>query len=121
MSRVKTGITRHRRHKKILKLAKGYRGANHRLIKRAQEAVLHAGQYAYVGRKLRKRDFRKLWIVRVKAALQRIDEKFKYSRFIDQLKKANIALDRKMLAHLAVEDFSAFEAVVKEAQGQPKK
>jgi large subunit ribosomal protein L20 len=111
MPRTKTGTTRRARHKKVLKQAKGFRGTNSRLYKRASEAVLHAGQYAYIGRKLRKRDFRKLWIMRINAALQQIDKKFKYSKFINNLKKANIQLNRKMLAELAVNDKAAFKKV----------
>ena len=91
---------------------KGFRGTNRRLIKRAIEANLHAGQYAFVGRKLRKRDMRKLWIVRITAALTQVGDGLKYSRFINGLKKANIALDRKILAKFAAENMAAFKAVV---------
>lgn len=115
MPRVKTGTTRHKRHKKILTANKGFRGANRRLYKRAHEAWLHAGHYAYVGRKLRKRDFRKLWIIRINAALKQLDDKLQYSRFIKALKDNNIALNRKMLAQLAATDFTAFSDVVKKA------
>ncbi len=118
MSRVKTGTSRHRKHKKVLNLTKGYRGANTRLIKRAKEAMLHAGQYAFVGRKRRKRDMRKLWIIRINAALKKVDEKLQYSRFVNQLKKSNIALDRKVLSELAVKDFTVFSQVVKTAREQ---
>ncbi len=114
--RVKTGVVRSRRHKKILKANKGFRGANHRLFKHAYEAYMHAGQYAFVGRKLRKRDLRTLWIMRIGAAVQLIDEKLNYSRLINLLKKANISIDRKILADLAVNDNGAFAAVVKKAQ-----
>ncbi len=117
MPRTKTGITRHRRHKKVLKLTKGFRGTNHRLYKRAKEALLHAGQYAYVGRRLRKRDMRKLWIIRINAALKEIDETLQYSRFINAMKKANVIIDRKVLAELAVSDFSAFKDVVAKVRG----
>jgi len=115
MPRVKTGITRKNRHKKVLKLTKGFRGTNRRLIKRAKEAALHAGQYAFIGRKLRKRDMRKLWIMRINAALKQIDETMRYSRFINSLKKANIQLDRKVLSELAVNDPETFKAVVTKA------
>ncbi len=115
MPRVKTGFTRKRRHKKILKSNKGFTGTNRRLYKRAHEAYLHAGAYAYVGRKLRKRDFRKLWIIRINAGLKQIDDKLSYSRFIKALKDANIQLNRKMLAELAARDFSVFSEVVKAA------
>jgi len=117
MPRVKTGVTRRRRHKKVLKSTKGYRGANHRLYKRAHEAYLHAGQYAYVGRKLRKRDFRKLWIIRINAGLSQIENAPSYSRFIHLLKQNQIALNRKMLAELAMNDFSTFSQVVAQVQG----
>jgi large subunit ribosomal protein L20 len=112
MPRTKTGIIRRRRHKKVLKLTKGYRGTNNRLYKRAKEALLHADQYSYIGRKLRKRDFRKLWIIRINAALRQINKNFKYSRFIHALSKSKININRKMLADLAVNDAEAFKAVV---------
>lgn len=117
MPRVKTGVTRRRRHKKVLKLAKGFRGANNRLYKRANEAVLHAGKYAYVGRKLRKRDMRKLWILRISAAVKEADETLNYSRFMSMLKKADIQLNRKMLSELAIADFTAFKNVVSKVRG----
>lgn len=113
MPRVKTGIIRRKRHKKVLDAAKGFRGANNRLYKRAKEALLHAGQYAYVGRKLRKRDMRKLWILRINAALKEVGENLQYSRFINALKKMNIQLDRKILADMAISDFKTFTQVVK--------
>jgi len=116
MSRTKTGTVRHQRHKKVLKLAKGYRGTNSRLYKRAHEAVLHAGQYAYIGRKLRKRDMRKLWIMRINAAVKQASSKLNYSRFIKGLKDAQIALNRKMLSEIAVHDFETFKEVLAKAQ-----
>lgn len=109
--RVKTGFARRRRHKKIIKLAKGYRMTRSRLYKVAHEAVLHAGQYAYIGRKLRKRDFRKLWIQRINAAVRQYG--LSYSKFVNLLKKAKINLNRKILAHLATTDPKTFEAIVK--------
>lgn len=112
MSRVKTGVVRHRRHKKVLDANKGFRGANRRLYKRANEAFLHSGAYAYVGRKDRKRDFRRLWIVRISAGLEKMGAELNYSRLIAGLKKAQIALDRKILAELAVNDFNTFKKVV---------
>ncbi len=118
MARTKTGTTRRKRHNKILKLAKGYRGTNSRLYKRAKEAVLHAGQYAYVGRKLRKRDFRKLWITRISAAVKEADASYNYSSFISDLKAAKVELNRKMLSELAVNDFPAFKAVVEKVKGK---
>jgi len=117
MPRTKTGFTRHRRHKKVLKLTKGFRGTNSRLYKRAKEALLHAGQYAYVGRRLRKRDMRALWITRLSAALSQIDSNLQYSRFISGLKKANITLNRKMLSEIAIADFTTFKTIVQKAQG----
>jgi large subunit ribosomal protein L20 len=117
MPRTKTGFTRHRRHKKVLKLTKGFRGTNNRLYKRAKEALLHAGQYAYIGRKLRKRDMRSLWITRISAGLHTIDEKLQYSRFMNAMKKANIELNRKMLAELAATDFNAFRSIVSKVLG----
>ena len=87
-----------------------------RLVKVAIEADLHAGQYAYIGRKLRKRNFRTLWIVRINAAIHKADPTLNYSRFIAGLKKAKIELDRKMLSELAVRDFSAFEQIVKQVK-----
>lgn len=115
MPRVKTGVTRRRRHKKILSSNKGFRGANSRLYKRAKEAFLHAGKYAYIGRKLRKRDMRRLWITRINAALFEIGEGLKYSRFMNAMKKANISINRKMLAEIAVSDFKTFKEIVKAA------
>ena len=112
MARSKTSNVRKKKHKKILKLAKGFRGTNSRLYKRAKEAVLHSGQDAYKGRKLRKRDFRKLWIMRIGAALEAIESEFNYSRFIHALKENDVKLNRKMLAQLAVEDLDTFKAVV---------
>lgn len=112
MPRVKTGTTRRKRHKKILKLNKGYRGTSNRLFKRAKEASLHAGQYAFTGRKLRKREMRKLWIIRINAALVQLESSLNYSRFINSLKKADIALNRKMLSEIAIKDNRTFKAIV---------
>ncbi|MCA9372838.1 50S ribosomal protein L20 [Candidatus Woesebacteria bacterium] len=117
MPRAKTGTTRHKRHKKVLSLTKGFRGANTRLYKRAHEALLHAGQYAYIGRKLRKRDFRKLWVTRLSAAIKETDMGLNYSRFINLLKKADIQLNRKMLSEIAIRDFETFKKIVSEAKG----
>jgi len=110
MARVKTGPTRRKRHQKIIKKAKGYRMTRHRLIKRAKEAVLRAGQHAYIGRKLRKRNMRRLWIQRINAALSH--QNLSYSRFINNLRKAKIKLNRKILAELAVNHQSAFQKIV---------
>lgn len=116
MPRAKTGVVRRRRHKKLLARTKSFRGANTRLYKRAKEADLHAGQYAYVGRKLRKRDFRSLWILRISAGLQQVGG-VNYSRFIAMLKKAHVALDRKILADLAATDFASFKRIVEQVRG----
>lgn len=116
MPRVKAGPQRRRRHKKVLKLTKGYRMTKNRLYKVAHEALLHAGDYAYIGRKLRKRDFRKLWISRISAGLETVDSKLNYSRFIHALKENRVDLNRKMLAQLAATDLEAFEQVVKEVE-----
>ncbi len=118
MPRAKTGVTRRRRHNKILKLAKGFRGANSRLYKRAKEAVLHSGQYAYIGRKLRKRDMRKLWILRISAAVKEASEgTLNYSRFMNLIKKGNIELNRKMLSEIAIADFTTFKSIVTKVRG----
>lgn len=116
MSRTKTSIVRRRRHKKVLNLTKGFRGTNSRLYKRAKEALLHAGQYAYIGRKLRKRDMRRLWIARITAAVKQAAESLNYSRFIKGLKNAQIALDRKMLSELAIKDMDTFKEIVAKIQ-----
>ena len=108
--RVKRGVVSRRKHNKILGLAKGYRGTKHRLVSMAQEAVLHAGSYAFHGRKLRKRNFRTLWITRISEATKQ--ENISYSVFMDKLKKANIALDRKILSDLIVNDIETFKHIV---------
>lgn len=113
MARVKTGIVRRKGHKAVLARTKGFRMTRNRLFKVAKEAELHAGQYAFVGRRLKRRDLRSLWITRISAALKQIDEKLKYSVFIKDLKDAKVELDRKILADLAAKDENAFKAVVK--------
>lgn len=115
MPRTKTGTVRRKRHQKVLKLTKGFRGANNRLYKRAKEASLHAGQYAFAGRRRRKRDFRQLWITRISAAVKQVNESLNYSRFIAALKKADIQIDRKILAEFASRDFAVFKSIVKAA------
>ncbi len=102
-----------RRHRKVLAQAKGYRQARSRRIQTAKEAVLHAGAYAYHGRKLKKRDLRSLWIVRMNAALR--EEGISYSKFIPALKKEKIEIDRKVLSAIAIEDPKTFKQVVKSA------
>ena len=114
MARVRTGPKRRKKHKKVLKRTRGMRMTRGRLYKVSREADLHAGQYAYIGRKLRKRDFRKLWIQRINAALTQFE--LKYSRFINLLKKAKIELDRKILAEIAVKDPEVFEQIVKKVK-----
>lgn len=114
MSRVKRGVVAHRRHKKILKAAKGYYGARSRIFRVAKQAVTKAGQYAYRDRRVKKRTFRALWITRINA--QSRAEGISYSRMIAGLKKANIELDRRVLADLAVHDKAAFAAVAEQAK-----
>ena len=114
MSRVKRGVTAKARHKKTLKLAKGYRGARSRTFKVAKQAVTRAGQYAYRDRRVKKRVFRSLWIVRINAAAR--DNGLTYSQLIAGLKKANIDLDRKVLASLAVKDKEAFSLIAEQAK-----
>ena len=111
--RVKRGIVRHRRHLKIRKLARGYRGMRRTTFKKANEAVMKAGQHAYKDRRRKKRDFRSLWIVRLSAALRA--EGSKYSALIAGLKKHKIALDRKVLSELAIHHPQVFAKVLKEA------
>ena len=114
MARVKTAKITKARHKKILKNAKGYFGSKHRLYKTAKEQLMHSGVYAYRDRRQKKRDFRKLWIVRINAECR--NNEISYSKFIDGLNKAGISINRKMLAELAVSDTKAFAALVKEAK-----
>ena len=115
MARVKRGVIARRRHKKILKQAKGYYGARSRVFRVAKQAVIKAGQYAYRDRRQRKRQFRALWIARINAAA-RING-LSYSRLIAGLKKASIEIDRKVLADLAVHEKDAFSAIVEKAKG----
>ncbi len=117
--RIKTGTVRRKRHKKILKMAKGYRMTRSRLYKVAHEAVMHAGEYAYAGRKKRKRDLKRLWIVRINAAVRK--QGLSYSQFVKKLKDSKINLNRKILAHLAVADPKVFEQIVKKANKPEKK
>lgn len=112
MVRVKGGITTHRRHKKVRKLAKGYWQSRSKQFKKAKEAVLHAGEYAFTGRKRKKRDFRRLWIIRLNAAVR--SQGITYSRFIQQLKQKNVGIDRKILAQLAVEYPDIFKKIVEQ-------
>ena len=114
MARVKRGVTAHARHKKILKLAKGYYGARSRVYRVAHQAVIKAGQYAFRDRRQKKRQFRALWIVRINAGARLFG--LSYSRMMNGLKKANISLDRKVLADLAVHDIAAFGVVAEKAK-----
>ena len=110
MPRVRSGPLTRRRHKRVLKLAKGYVGGRHRLFKTAKEAVMRAGNYAYRHRRLRKREFRRLWIARINAAARMYG--LNYSRLMSALKKANIQLNRKMLAEIALSDPEAFKMLL---------
>ncbi|MCB1975589.1 MAG: 50S ribosomal protein L20 [Nitrosomonas sp.] len=114
MPRVKRGVTAHARHKKILNLAKGYRGRRKNVYRIAKQAVMKAGQYAYRDRRQRKRQFRALWIARINAAARECG--LSYSVFMNGLKKASIGIDRKVLADLAIFDKIAFEKIVERAK-----
>jgi len=114
MARVKRGTIAHARHKKVLKRAKGYYGRRKNVFRVATQAVTKAGQYAYRDRKVRKREFRSLWIVRINAAAR--EHGMNYARFINGLLKSEIALDRKVLADLAVHDKPAFAMLVERAK-----
>jgi len=113
MARVKGALATRKRRKKILKLAKGYFGAKSKLFKTAKEAVMKSGNYAYVGRRLKKRDFRRLWITRISAACKM--NGMNYSSFINGLNKAGVTINRKMMADLAVNDPAGFKTLVKAA------
>ena len=114
MARVKTARTTRARHKKVLKQAKGYYGAKHYRYRNAKQAVMKSGMYAYVGRKDKKSNFRKLWITRINAAARA--NGMTYSELINGLKKANVVINRKMLAELAVSDSKAFSEIVEVAK-----
>ncbi|EAJ5693946.1 50S ribosomal protein L20 [Campylobacter fetus] len=114
MARVKTGVVRRRRHKKVLKLARGFYSARHKHFRKAKEQLERSLVYAFRDRRAKKRDFRRLWIIRINASCRLND--ISYSRFMNGLKKANIALDRKVLANLAMNDAAAFAAIVAEAK-----
>ena len=110
MARVKGALATRKRRKKTLKLAKGYWGGKSKLFKTAKEAVMKSGQYAYIGRRLKKRDFRQLWITRISAACK--SNGMNYSTFMNGLKKAGITINRKMLSEMAIHDKAAFSALV---------
>jgi len=114
MTRVRNGVVTKRRHKKILKEARGYFGSKHREFKSAKEQLMHAGQYAYRDRRQKKREFRKLWIVRINAACR--ENEISYSRFIEGLNKAGLEINRKMLSEIAINDPKAFAELVKVAK-----
>ncbi len=114
MARVKSAIITRKKHKKILKQAKGYYGAKHYRFRMAKQAVMKSGMYAYVGRKDKKSNFRKLWITRINAAARM--NGLTYSKLIDGLKKANVTINRKMLAELAVTDMPAFAKIAEIAK-----
>ena len=114
MARIKGAMMTRKRRKKVLKLAKGYFGAKSKLFRTAKQAVMKSGQYAYIGRKQRKRDFRRLWITRISAAAKA--NGMNYSTFMNGLKKAHIARNRKMLAELAVSDAAAFAGLAEKAK-----
>ena len=116
MARVKRGVQAHARHKKVIDAAKGYRGRRKNVYRIAKQAVMKAGQYAYRDRRTRKRVFRALWIARINAASRQAG--VTYSRFMAGLKKANIDLDRKVLADMAVNDPAAFSSIVEKVKAQ---
>ena len=116
MARVKRGVVARARHKKVLKQAKGYYGARRKVFRVAKQAVIKAGQYSYRDRRARKRQFRRLWIVRINAAARQFD--MSYSRFMDGLNKAGIEVDRKVLADLAVHDIAAFGTLAEKAKAK---
>ena len=115
MARVKRGVQARRRHKKVLDLAKGYYNARRKVFRVAKQAVIKAQQYAYIGRKQKKRNFRSLWITRINAAAR--SNGMSYSRFMYGLLKAGITLDRKVLADIAVHDAAGFTALTEKAKG----
>ena len=114
MARVKGAMMTRKRRNKTLKLAKGYWGAKSKHFKMAKEAVMKSGNYAYIGRRLKKRDFRKLWITRISAACKM--NGMNYSTFMNGLKKANITLNRKMLSEIAINDAAGFTALTEKAK-----
>ncbi|MBI2337683.1 50S ribosomal protein L20 [Candidatus Daviesbacteria bacterium] len=114
MARVKRGVVTHRKHKKVLELTKGHRGGRSKLIKEAKSSLLHAGQYAFAGRKLRKRNMRRLWIIQLGNAVR--NEGLSYSKFIAGLRSKKINLDRKILAELAVHNSDDFKKIIAEVK-----
>ncbi|RZS58256.1 50S ribosomal protein L20 [Sphaerotilus mobilis] len=116
MPRVKRGVTARARHKKVLALAKGYRGRRKNVYRIAKQAVMKAGQYAYRDRRAKKREFRRLWIARINAASRALG--LTYSRFMAGLKKAQIGIDRKVLSDMAIHDPAAFSSIVDKVKAQ---
>lgn len=116
MARVKRGVTARARHKKMLKKAKGYYGAKSRTFRSAKQQVIKSGQYAYRDRRVKKREFRALWIIRIGAAAK--ENGISYNRFINGLSKAGVALDRKVLADMAIHDKAAFAKLAEQAKAQ---
>ncbi len=114
--RIKKGITKHARHNKVHKQTKGYRLTKHALVKTAKEAILHAGQYSFNGRKQKKNDIKKLWIIRINAALK--DFSINYSTFSKLEKDKKIEINRKVLAHFATEDYAVFKSIVNTVQNK---
>ncbi len=114
MARIKGALMTRKRRNKVLKLAKGYFGSKHKLFKTAKQAVMKSGNYAYIGRKQRKRDFRRLWITRISAGAKM--NGMNYSTFMNGLKKAGIEINRKMLSQLAIEDEAGFAALVEQSK-----
>jgi large subunit ribosomal protein L20 len=114
MARVKRGVVSKRKHNKLADLTKGYRGTKSRLVKAATEARLHAGAYAYHGRKVKKRDIRALWITRISEASKK--EGISYSKLMDQLRKSNIEIDRKILSELVLNDPESFSKIIKDSK-----
>jgi large subunit ribosomal protein L20 len=114
MARVKRGVVSRRKHNKLASLTKGYRGTKSRLVKAATEARLHAGAYAYHGRKVKKRDIRTLWITRISEAAKK--EGVSYSKLMDQLRKSNIEIDRKILSELVLNDPESFRELIKSSK-----
>ncbi len=114
MTRVKRGVTKHRRHKKILSLTRGYQSAQGRQFRRAKEALLHAWSHAYRHRRERKREFRRLWILRINAAARNLG--LTYGQFINGLKKANVEVDRKILSELAIHHQESFKTLMETAR-----
>ena len=118
MARIKGAMMTRKRRNKVLKMAKGYYGSKHSLFKTAKQAVMKSGNYAYIGRKQKKRDFRRLWITRISAACKA--NSMNYSSFMNGLKKADINLNRKMLSEIAIADPAAFTALTEKAKAALK-